>query len=102
MERGLDTPEGDGVSHGRFDEVGQGFARLEHGLELSAQLWLDPDLGYYGGLHERSVLRLSYARNELRWCAPSTRRQRSLAGQELPLVKGSCRVPCMIGFTQAF
>jgi hypothetical protein len=30
MESGLDTPESDGVSHSRFDEVGQGFARLEN------------------------------------------------------------------------
>lgn len=45
VERGLDAPESDGVSQGRFDEVGQGFALPEHGLELSAQLWLDADLG---------------------------------------------------------
>ena len=63
MERGLDAPESDGVWHSRFDEVGQGFARLEHGLELSAQLWLDADLGYHGGLHEGIVLRLRYACN---------------------------------------
>lgn len=63
MDCGLHATESDGVSHGRFDEVGQGFARLEHGLEFSAQLGLDADLGYDGGLHGQCVLRVRYDRN---------------------------------------
>ena len=63
MERGLEAPESDRVSHSCFDEFGQRFARLEHGLKFSSQLWFDADLGYDGGLHARSVLRVGYARN---------------------------------------
>jgi hypothetical protein len=59
----LDAPESDGVSHCGLDEVGQSFTLPEYGLEFSAQLWLDADLGYDGRLHPGSVLRLSYARN---------------------------------------
>jgi hypothetical protein len=33
---------------------------LKHGLKFGAQLWLDADLGYDGGLHARSVLRMGY------------------------------------------
>ena len=38
MEFRLHAPEGDGVAYGRFDELGQGFALPEYGLELGAQL----------------------------------------------------------------
>jgi hypothetical protein len=69
MERGLDAPEGDGVSHRRLDEVGQGLARLENRLEVSAQGRLDADLRDDGGLHDDSVLRLGYVGN-----SPSLRR----------------------------
>ncbi|HMO44776.1 MAG TPA: alkyl sulfatase C-terminal domain-containing protein [Rubrivivax sp.] len=63
MERRLDTPESDGVAHRRLDEVGQGFALPEYGLELGAQFRLDADLGNDGGLHPVSVLRVGYARS---------------------------------------
>ena len=66
MERGLEAPESDRVSHSCFDEFGQRFARLEHGLKFSSQLWLDADLGYDGGLHARSVLRVGYAQRASR------------------------------------
>jgi hypothetical protein len=68
MERGLDAPESDRVSHSCFDEFGQRFAWLEHGLKFGAQLWLDADLGYDGGLHARSVLRMGYTHNGLFDC----------------------------------
>jgi hypothetical protein len=45
MECGLDASESDGVSHRGLDEVGQGFALSEYGIELGAQFWLDADLG---------------------------------------------------------
>ena len=67
MECGLHAPEGDGVSHSRFDKVGQGFALPEYGLKLGAQLWFDADLRYHGGFHRMSVLRLGYFRNEERF-----------------------------------
>lgn len=66
MEGRLNTPEGDRVAHARFDEVGQGFTLLEHGLEFGAKLGFDTDLGDDGGLHRCSVLRVSYTRNRLR------------------------------------
>lgn len=44
----LNASKSDGISDGRFDKVGQGFARLKHGLELSTQRWLHADLGYDG------------------------------------------------------
>ena len=68
MECGLDTPESNRVSHRGLDKVGQGFALPEYGFKLSAQLGLDADLGYDGGLHQSSVLRLSYAGNGSLWC----------------------------------
>lgn len=52
MERGLDAPECDGVSHSRFDEVGQGLTLPENGLEFSTQLWFDADLGNDSGFHQ--------------------------------------------------
>jgi hypothetical protein len=52
MECGLHAPESDGVSHSRFNEVGQGLALPENGLEFSTQLRLDADLGYDSGLHQ--------------------------------------------------
>lgn len=63
MECGLYSPKRDGVSHGRFDELSQRLALLQHRLQLSAQFWLDADLGDDGGFHEKSVLRLRYANN---------------------------------------
>jgi hypothetical protein len=81
VECGLDAPERDSVSHSRFDEVGQGFALSENGLEFSAQLWLDADLRYDSGLHQRIVLRLRYARN-----GSSDTRQKSLVDHNLPFV----------------
>jgi len=56
----LDAPESDGVSHTRFDEVGQRLALPENGLKFSTQFWFDANLGYDSGLHGRSVLRLRY------------------------------------------
>ena len=38
-------------------------------VKLSAQLWLDADLGYDGGLHQGVALRLRYARNAPVRCA---------------------------------
>jgi len=72
MECGLDAPESDGVSDCGLDEVGQSFTLPEYGLEFSAQLWLDADLGYDSGLHQKIVLRLGYAREEPFWCRRST------------------------------
>jgi hypothetical protein len=60
VECSLYATEGDGASHRSLDELGQGLALPEDGLELGAQLGLDADLGYHSGLHERSVLRLLY------------------------------------------
>jgi hypothetical protein len=63
MESGLDASECNRVSHRCLDELGQCFPWLEHGLKFSAQLWLDANLGYDGGLHAGSVLRMGYADN---------------------------------------
>jgi hypothetical protein len=63
MEISLDAPECDGISYRRFDEVGQCFARVEHGLKLGAQGWFDTDLGNDGRFHAPIVLRLSCAFN---------------------------------------
>jgi hypothetical protein len=87
MERGLDASESDGISHSCFDEFGQRFARLKHGLKLGAQLWLDADLGYDGGLHARSVLRMGYAHNGLFDCFGS-------AWWRTSLVDHTCQADC--------
>jgi hypothetical protein len=64
MERGLDAPECDGVSHSRFDEVGQGLALLKHRPEFGTQFGLDADLGDDSSCHRSIVLRLGYRRND--------------------------------------
>jgi hypothetical protein len=56
-------PKCDGISHCRFDEVGECFARTEHGLKLGAQGWFDADFRNDGGFHPASVLRLSQVFN---------------------------------------
>ena len=78
MERGLDTPEGDRVSHSCFDEFGQRFAWLKHGLKLGAHLWLDARLGYDGGLHAKSLLRVGCAHIGLFVCTGSAWRPAAL------------------------
>ncbi len=88
MERGLDAPESDRASHSRFDEVGQGFALPENGLEFSTQLWFDTDLGYDSGLHGQSVLRLRYGCNGPPRRDRQTGRQKWLVGQLLSLESG--------------
>jgi hypothetical protein len=80
MEHGLDAPESDGVSHRRFDEVGQGLARSENALEFSAQLWFNADLGYDSRLHRSKVLCLSDGCSRPRRSARPTGRRKSLAG----------------------
>ena len=59
----LDAPKCDGISHRRFDEVGQGFTGMEHGLKLGAQGWFDADFRNDLGFHRASVLRLSQVFN---------------------------------------
>ena len=68
VECSLYATEGDGASHRSLDELGQGLALPEDGLEFGAQLGLDADLGNDGCLDAGSVLRVGYTyKDRLRW-----------------------------------
>ncbi len=60
VEVGLHAPEGNRVSHRRFDEVGQGLALFEHQLQFGSKFPLDADLWDDSVFHGVSVLRMSY------------------------------------------
>jgi hypothetical protein len=68
VECSLYATEGDGASYRSLDELGQGLALPEDGLEFGAQLGLDADLGNDGCLHAGSVLRVGYTyKDRLLW-----------------------------------
>ena len=61
VKRALDASMFDGTAHRGFDNITERLAVGEHGVERSAQLRFDTDLGDDSSFHGRSVVRLFYS-----------------------------------------